>query len=80
MRGGRGSELGLRPVHRKGLLEALAEELVPGTIRFSSKVASIKTEVLRNYSTFTVLHLEDGTVIRTKVPLISFFFLMMPAT
>lgn len=34
----------VRPVHRRELLEAMAEELPPGTIRFSSRLASIGTE------------------------------------
>lgn len=65
-RGGMGTGMGVRGVHRKILLEALAEELTPGTIRFSSKLASIKTEGLEDSSTLTILHLEDGTIIRTK--------------
>ncbi|KAJ0967528.1 hypothetical protein J5N97_024445 [Dioscorea zingiberensis] len=60
-------EMKLRCVHRKALLEALAEELPPNTIRFSSKLASIKTENLNNSSLVYVLHLEDGSIIRTKV-------------
>ncbi|KAJ0967527.1 hypothetical protein J5N97_024444 [Dioscorea zingiberensis] len=63
-----GEETQTRCVHRKALLEALAEELPPNTIRFSSKLASIKTEKLNNSSSLVyVLHLEDGSVIRTKV-------------
>lgn len=61
------SGAGLRPVHRKSLLEVLAEELTPDTVLFSSKVALIKTEVLKDASSVTILHLEDGTIIRTKV-------------
>ncbi|KAJ6798189.1 Uncharacterized protein M6B38_213885 [Iris pallida] len=66
-RGGGGP--GVRTVHRKVLLEALAEELMPATIRFSSKLASIKISEEKDpkdSSTIT-LHLEDGAVIRTKV-------------
>jgi len=59
--------MGVRTVHRKVLLEALAEELSPGTIRFSTKLASIETEVLEDSSTTTLLKLEDGAVIRAKV-------------
>jgi hypothetical protein len=45
----------------------LAEELRPDTIRFSSKLISIKGETLKDSSKATVLHLEDGTVIKAKV-------------
>ncbi|KAJ4790255.1 FAD/NAD(P)-binding oxidoreductase family protein [Rhynchospora pubera] len=58
---------GVRSVHRKVLLEALAEELPPDAIRFSSKLISIKSETLQDSSKVTVLHLEDGTVIQAKV-------------
>lgn len=57
----------MRCVHRKALLEALADELPPNTIRFSSKLASIKTENLNKSSDVYALHLEDGSIIRTKV-------------
>lgn len=60
--------MGARGLHRKVLLEALAEELSPDTIRFSSKLAAVKTKVLEDSSTLTFLELEDGTVIRAKVP------------
>ncbi|KAI9095983.1 hypothetical protein K1719_026130 [Acacia pycnantha] len=52
----------VRCIRRQLLLEALANELPSGTIRFSSKVVAIEE------SGFTKLvHLADGTVIRTKV-------------
>lgn len=51
-------------MHRKALLEALAEELEPGTIRFSSKITSIDQE---GSSPLTALHLDDGSVIKAKV-------------
>lgn len=57
----------MRPVDRKALLEALAEELPPGTIRFSSKLVSINTEMAEDSSEIAVLRLDDGTVIRAKV-------------
>lgn len=57
----------VRPMHRKALLEALAEELPPGTIRFSSKLASIATEKAQGSPEIAVLRLDDGTVIRSKV-------------
>ncbi|XP_058088760.1 monooxygenase 2-like [Magnolia sinica] len=57
----------VRSVHRKALLETLAEELPPGTIRFSSKLASISSnETLKDSPTY-VLHMDDGTVVKTKV-------------
>ncbi|KAJ0967526.1 hypothetical protein J5N97_024443 [Dioscorea zingiberensis] len=58
--------MGVRCVHRKFLLEVLAEELPPGTIRFSSKLVSIKTETLDDSSLVYLLHLDDGTIIKTK--------------
>ncbi|XP_031500617.1 monooxygenase 2-like [Nymphaea colorata] len=57
-------DLSLRSVHRKALLEALAEELPPTAIRFGSKLSSIKN---LPDSSLLALHLEDGTVIKTKV-------------
>ncbi|KAK3142631.1 hypothetical protein QOZ80_4BG0349210 [Eleusine coracana subsp. coracana] len=59
----------LRPVDRKALLQALAEELPPGTIRFSSKIVSIDTEpaAAAGSSETAVVRLDDGTVIRAKV-------------
>lgn len=54
-------------MHRKALLEALAEELLPGTIRFSSKLASIATEKAQGSPEIAVLRLDDATVIRSKV-------------
>jgi hypothetical protein len=58
---------GVRSVHRKALLEALAEELPPHAIRFSSKLISIESETLEDSSKATLLHLEDGTIIKAKV-------------
>ena len=52
----------LRCVNRKLLLEALANELPSGTIRFSSKVVSIEES-----SFYKLVHLGDGTIIKTKV-------------
>ena len=50
------------------MLEALAEELQPGTVRFSSKLVYIDTERAAGDSPETVvLRLDDGTVIRAKV-------------
>lgn len=72
----------MRTVHRKALLQVLAEELPPDTVRFSSKLISIKSETLEDSSKATFLHLEDGTIIKAKVsshlPFFSFssFFLV----
>ncbi|XP_062081571.1 monooxygenase 2-like [Humulus lupulus] len=52
----------VRCVKRKLLLEALSNELPSGTIRFSSKLVAIEESGF-----FKLLHLADGTVIRTKV-------------
>lgn len=54
-------------MHRKALLEALAEELPAGTIRFSSKLVSISTETAEGSPDIAALRLDDGTVIRAKV-------------
>ncbi|CAL1373972.1 unnamed protein product [Linum trigynum] len=58
-----GKREGPRPVHRKKLLEALAEELPPGSIRFSSQLDSIETRTEKD----AVVHLKDGTTIKSKV-------------
>lgn len=58
----------MRAVGRKALLDALAEELTPGTVRFSSKLVSIDAiPAAGGSSEATVLRLEDGAVIRAKV-------------
>ncbi|KAJ8764969.1 hypothetical protein K2173_010434 [Erythroxylum novogranatense] len=57
---GRGHEF--RCAKRNLLLEALAKELPSGTIRHSSKVVSIQES-----GYLKVIHLVDGTVIKTKV-------------
>uniref|UniRef100_A0A6N2MDL0 FAD-binding domain-containing protein n=1 Tax=Salix viminalis TaxID=40686 RepID=A0A6N2MDL0_SALVM len=61
------SEQGIRPVHRKALLEALAEELPTDTIRFSSKLAAIESHEQGGGASIAVVHLEDGTAIKSKV-------------
>ncbi|KAL5856133.1 hypothetical protein ACOSQ3_005967 [Xanthoceras sorbifolium] len=59
---GKHGEGEIRCVKRKVLLEELARELPSGTIRYSSKVVSIdESEHLK------VVHLADGTIIKTKV-------------
>ncbi|KAL4616280.1 hypothetical protein ACB092_07G187300 [Castanea dentata] len=51
----------VRCVNRKLLLEALANELPSGTIRFSSKVVSTEESGF-----YKLVHLADGTIIKTK--------------
>ncbi|KAF2933983.1 monooxygenase 2 [Oryza sativa Japonica Group] len=66
----RSGEVRVRPVHRRELLEAMAEELPPGTIRFSSRLASIGTEPAGGGGggeELAVVGLDDGTVIRSRV-------------
>ncbi|XP_074337656.1 monooxygenase 2-like [Apium graveolens] len=58
--------VGPKTVHRKALLEVLAEELPKKNIHFSCKITSISTEVIEG-SSIAVLQTEDGTVIKTKV-------------
>ncbi|XP_044469381.1 monooxygenase 2-like [Mangifera indica] len=57
---------GPRTVHRKTLLEALAGELPIGVIRFSSHIDAIETQ-LQDGSPIPVIHLSDGTVIKSKI-------------
>ncbi|GAY46020.1 hypothetical protein CUMW_093780 [Citrus unshiu] len=52
----------MRCVRRKLLLETLAKELPSGTIRYSSQVVSIEES-----GHFKLLHLADGTILKTKV-------------
>ncbi|KAJ0011264.1 hypothetical protein Pint_33724 [Pistacia integerrima] len=52
----------VRCVKRKLLLEALETELPSGTIRYSSKVVSIEES-----GCFKLVHLADGTILKTKV-------------
>lgn len=59
---------GVRCVRRKFLLEFLAKELPIGTIKFSSKVVSIEESGL-----LKLVHLADGTSIKTKVNCVSYF-------
>ncbi|KAK1264015.1 hypothetical protein QJS04_geneDACA024970 [Acorus gramineus] len=56
----------VRAVHRKVLLEALAEELPSDAVRFSSKLESIKDEIIDG-SSISTLRFEDGSTIRAKV-------------
>ncbi|KAJ4715443.1 FAD-dependent urate hydroxylase [Melia azedarach] len=61
-----GIESGPRSVHRRTLLEALADELPIDTIHFSAKVAAIETETFEG-SSIAVIHLGDGTIIKAKI-------------
>lgn len=59
---GKYGEHELRCVRRKLLLEALTKELPSGTVRYSSTVVSIEES-----GNFKLLHLADGTILKTKV-------------
>ncbi|XP_048337399.2 monooxygenase 2 [Ziziphus jujuba] len=59
---GKHGEHEVRCLRRKLLLEALANELPNGTIRYSSKVVSIEES-----GYFKLIHLADGNIIKTKV-------------
>ncbi|XP_027935163.1 monooxygenase 2-like [Vigna unguiculata] len=52
----------VRCVRRQLMIEALGNELPSGTIRFSSKVVAIQESGF-----FKIVHLADGTTIKTKV-------------
>ncbi|XP_024184438.1 monooxygenase 2 isoform X2 [Rosa chinensis] len=58
--------VGPRTVHRKALLEALADELSVHSIRFSSKISAIETQQHEG-SSIAIVHMENGTVIKAKV-------------
>ncbi|KAF6139752.1 hypothetical protein GIB67_014567 [Kingdonia uniflora] len=60
------TKAGPRGVHRKILLETLAGELPTGTIRFSTKISSIRTHTDRGLSV-AILYLDDGTIINAEV-------------
>ncbi|XP_031264229.1 monooxygenase 2-like [Pistacia vera] len=64
--GATGFRAGPRPVHRKTLLEALADELPIGAIRFSSNINAIETQS-PDGSPIPIIHLSDGTVIKSKI-------------
>ncbi|KAH7518390.1 hypothetical protein FEM48_Zijuj09G0166600 [Ziziphus jujuba var. spinosa] len=59
---GKRGEHEVRCLRRKLLLEALANELPNGTIRYASKVVSIEES-----GYFKLIHLADGNIIKTKV-------------
>lgn len=60
-------QVGPKSVHRKVLLEALAEELPKENIRFSCKITSMSTELNTQGSSIAILQMEDGSSIKTKV-------------
>ncbi|CAN0840015.1 Monooxygenase 3 [Linum grandiflorum] len=66
-------EEGPRVVHRKALLEALAKELPPESIRFSSQLTSIQKELGDDDASLVVARLKDGTAIKSKVYSLCFF-------
>ncbi|GAV77324.1 FAD_binding_3 domain-containing protein [Cephalotus follicularis] len=59
---GTNGEHEVRCVQRELLLESLERDLPSGTIRFSSKVVSIEESGF-----FKLVHLADGTILKTKV-------------
>ncbi|TQD96341.1 hypothetical protein C1H46_018107 [Malus baccata] len=59
---GKNGDHEVRRVKRRLLLEALADELPSGTIRFSSKVVSIDES-----GYLKLVHLADGTILKAKV-------------
>ncbi|XP_059451373.1 monooxygenase 2-like isoform X2 [Corylus avellana] len=52
----------IRCVQRKLLLEAFSNELPSGTVRFSSKVVTVEESGF-----YKLVHLADGTILKTKV-------------
>ncbi|KAJ4943961.1 hypothetical protein NE237_022071 [Protea cynaroides] len=64
-----GTNNGPTPVHRRTLVETLAGELPPGTIRFSSKLTSIQTVTMDDKvsSSIAIISLDNGTIIKAKV-------------
>ncbi|KAF6163676.1 hypothetical protein GIB67_036136 [Kingdonia uniflora] len=62
-----GTKSGPRTLHRRDLLEALAEELPTGTIRFSIKISNPVETCMIDGSPIAILYLDDGTIISAKV-------------
>ncbi|KAH9669270.1 hypothetical protein KPL70_021724 [Citrus sinensis] len=60
-----GDGSGPRFIHRKKLLQTLADELPNGTIHFSSKIAAIDSQT-HDGSSPVFIHLVDGTIVKTK--------------
>ncbi|XP_020581655.1 uncharacterized protein LOC110025490 [Phalaenopsis equestris] len=59
---GKRGEREVRCLRRSFLLEALAKELPPGTIRYSSRVVGIEED-----GYLMLLHLADGSTLKTKI-------------
>ena len=57
----------VRTLHRKVLLEALAEELATDSIRFSSRLVAFQSLEQGGDASMAAVHLEDGTTIKSKV-------------
>lgn len=53
-----------RCVKRSDLIQALADDLPPETIRFGCRIVSVKSDTV---TPFSILHLNDATPIRAKV-------------
>ncbi|KAK9949996.1 hypothetical protein M0R45_005503 [Rubus argutus] len=60
------SNVGPRCIHRKALLEALADELPIHSIRFSSKISAIDAQQYEG-SSISIVQMENGTIIKAKV-------------
>ncbi|XP_062014399.1 monooxygenase 2-like isoform X1 [Rosa rugosa] len=58
--------VGPRCLHRKALLEALADELPIHSVRFSSKITAIDTQQHEG-SSLAIVHMENGNIIKAKV-------------
>lgn len=58
----------MRCMKRRLLLETFEQELPEGTIRFGSRVVSIEQS-----KNFQLVHLADGSLLKTKVNLPFFF-------
>ncbi|KAK9162603.1 hypothetical protein Syun_003505 [Stephania yunnanensis] len=56
---------GVRTVHRKALLETLANELPIDAICYSSKLSRMETYTHKD-SSIPILFMEDGTIIKAK--------------
>lgn len=54
----------MRCLKRADLMQALADDLPPNTVRFGCTVLGIKVDPSTSYPT---VHLDDGTVLHAKV-------------
>ncbi|PRQ49236.1 putative zeaxanthin epoxidase [Rosa chinensis] len=64
--------VGPRCLHRKALLKALADKLTIHSVRFSSKISAIDTQQHEG-SSLAIVHLENGTIIKTKISMACVF-------